>query len=199
MEDERIAIVDLADEFQIRKQRLFKICKRLTIATESRREPGRGNQLVATVTAGDAELLREELAKPTASDGGVPGSEGGGFGLADDVGVFYLIQLEPQHDPGRFKVGFSMDPEVRIRKHRCAAPFAEYVKTWPCRRKWEQTAIDCVTAECDQLHTEVFRAASLDSVVRKGNAFFSTMPSVSFEDRGASDEERCTVTQGDDL
>ena len=46
---ERIAIVDLADDLQVRKQRIFKILPRLDIRPTQRREPNRSNQNVATV------------------------------------------------------------------------------------------------------------------------------------------------------
>ena len=45
------------------------------------------------------------------------------LGAADfvsaEVGVFYLIQLEPQFDPGRFKVGFAANISDRLRALRC--------------------------------------------------------------------------------
>jgi hypothetical protein len=100
---------------------------------------------------------------------------------ADDVGFFYLIQLEPQHDSGRLKVGFTMDLDGRLQKHRCSAPFAQYVASWPCRRVWERAAIDCVTVGCDQLHTEVFRAASMEQVSGRAQAFFTMMPNLEAE------------------
>jgi hypothetical protein len=71
-----------------------------------------------------------------------------------DIGVFYLLSLEPEHDPTRFKVGFASNLNERFRQHRCSAPFAKVVKIWPCRRLWEKTAIECVTDGCEQLHTE---------------------------------------------
>jgi hypothetical protein len=109
MDEERIAIVDLADELQIRKQRTFKIRV-------------------------------------------------------------------------RFKVGFTMELDGRLQKHRCSAPFAAYVKQWPCLRAWERTAIDCVTAACEQLHTEVFRARDLDEIVGRADRFFALMPTVRLPD-----------------
>jgi len=89
-----------------------------------------------------------------------------------------LVQLEPQHDEGRFKVGFTTELEGRLRKHRTSALFARCEKGWPCRRAWERAAIDCVTNGCEQLHTEVFRAVSLADVVRRADEFFSIMPTV---------------------
>lgn len=44
MTEQRVAIGDLADALTIRNQALFKICKRLGIDTESRRDPDGGNQ-----------------------------------------------------------------------------------------------------------------------------------------------------------
>jgi hypothetical protein len=92
--------------------------------------------------------------------------------------VFYLIQLEPDFDPGRFKIGFAASLPERLRHLRCSAPFAAVLKTWPCRRLWEKTAIDCVSAGCERLHTEVFRTASLDEVVGRCDGFFAIMPPV---------------------
>jgi hypothetical protein len=45
--------------------------------------------------------------------------------------VFYLIQLERDYDPGRFKVGFTTELEGRLQKHRCSARFAQCLKSWP--------------------------------------------------------------------
>jgi hypothetical protein len=40
------------------------------------------------------------------------------------------------------------------------------------------TAIECVTTNCTRLHTEIFRAESLDAVRRKSEEFFKLMPNV---------------------
>jgi hypothetical protein len=178
MDEEPIAIVDLADDLQVRKQRIFKILPRLGIRPAQRRDVERGNQNVATVTPQEATSIRAELARPRdASSDGTARSPGVGSSfLSDDVGYFYLIELEPAHDPGRFKVGFTTDLDGRLQKHRCSAPFARYVKTWQCRRAWEKTAIDCVTDGCERLHTEVFRSTLLESAVARADSFFTVMP-----------------------
>lgn len=174
--DDRIAIVDLADDLQVRKQRIFKVVSRLGIQPTQRREPSRGNQLIAMVSGAEAAAIRADVLgnAETASPSGRVASI-----ATDDTGFFYLIQLEPAHDTGRFKVGFTMDLDGRLQKHRCSAPFATYVQTWPCRRGWEKAAIDCATAGCEQLHTEVFRAPSVDDVVAHAEAFFRVMPTLS--------------------
>ena len=90
--------------------------------------------------------------------------------------MFYLLQLEPEHDPGRIKVGFAVNLPERLRTLRCSAPFTKVVRTWPCKVLWERTAIESVTDGCNQLHTEVFRTASIESVVQRCDQFFSLMP-----------------------
>jgi T5orf172 domain len=180
---ERIAIVDLADDLQVRKQRIFKVVRRLGIRPAQRRESSRGNQNVATVTPNEASAIRAEIVKSSDTPGAESGLGLGGPAIyySDDVGFFYVIQLEPQHDSGRFKVGFTTDLEGRLRKHRCAAPFAQYVSSFPAKRGWERAAIDCVTNRCEQLHTEVFRAESLEHVANRAQSFFSLMPSLEVE------------------
>jgi hypothetical protein len=170
-----IALVELADELGIYKQTVFRIAKRLGIQPVKRRDPARGNQLIAIVTEGDAAAIRDGYAQGRRS--GIQGTSDTAE-LAPDEGWFYLIQLEPEHDPGRCKVGFTTDLEGRLRHHRCSAPFSTYLKTWPCKRLWERAAIDCLTASAEQLHTEVFRTASLQQVMETGDRFFSIMPPV---------------------
>lgn len=187
-EPERIAIVDLADDLQVRKQRIFKILSRLGIRPTQRREANRGNQNVATVSQSEAVAIRAEIEKSAgaASGNSSPSGSTAAF-FSDDVGFFYLIQLEPEHDPGRFKLGFTMDLDGRLQKHRCSAPYALYIGTWPCKRVWERAALDCVTNGCEQLHTEVFRATSLEQISAQAKSFFSVMPNLA-EDSGNDDD-----------
>lgn len=188
---ERIAIVDLADDLQVRKQRIFKLVRRLGILPTQRREPSRGNQNTASVTPNEASTIRAEIVKSSDTPGADSGLAVGGPAVyySDDVGFFYLIQLEPEHDPGRFKLGFTTDLEGRLRKHRCAAPFAQYRCSFPARRVWERAAIDCVTNGCEQLHTEVFRAESLEQVANRAQSFFSMMPSLKLESEDDRDDQ----------
>lgn len=94
----------------------------------------------------------------------------------DVGGVFYLIQLEPEHDPGRFKLGFATNIEEGLRSHKTAAPFSKVLKTWPCKLLWEKTAIECASQGCVRLHTEVFRTESIDEVQSRCEQFFKLMP-----------------------
>ena len=87
-----------------------------------------------------------------------------------------MIQLEPDHDPGRFKLGFASNMPERLRAHRSSTPFAKILKTWPCHVSWERTAIDSVTQGCEKIHTEVFRTKDITSVQKKSDLFFDLMP-----------------------
>ena len=93
-----------------------------------------------------------------------------------NIGVFYLLRLEPEHDPSRFKVRFANNLNERLRHLRCAAPYTQVMNTWPCRRLWEKTAIECVTDGCERLHTEVSRSLSLETIEEKCAEFFALMP-----------------------
>jgi len=123
---ERIAIVDLADDLQVRKQRIFKILPRLGIRPTQRRDPSRGNQKVATLSQAEAAAVRSEIDKPPGPAGRSDAGPGSFTAFAaDDVGFFYLIQLEPEYEAGRFKLGFTTDLDGRLPKHRCSAPFSK--------------------------------------------------------------------------
>ena len=102
--------------------------------------------------------------------------EDGSDTAISEQGVFYLLQWEPDHDPGRFKVGFATSLPERLRTLKCSAPFIKVLATWPRKNLWEKTAIDCVTQGCERLHTEVFRTESIDNVWQRCERFFELMP-----------------------
>ncbi len=148
--------------------------QRLGISTTKQRNSDHRNQLIAYIKKADLELIvREGSPKPSREDGSEVTSS-----WQAEHGVFYLIQLEPEHDPGRFKAGFASNMIERLRAHRCSAPFATILDTWPCHKLWEKTAIDCVTQNCEQIHTEVFRTENIAQVKQKCDQLFSLMPSL---------------------
>jgi hypothetical protein len=170
--DEVIAVRDIATQHGKRRQTVFKVLKRLGIETTKLRASNSRNQLVAYITQEEYLRVRVELDAIDTRDDSEEDAEVG----ADEVGVFYLIQLEPEFDPGRFKLGFAVAISERLRHLRCSAPFAMVLRTWPCRPVWERTAIESVSVGCERLHTEVFRAASLDEVAARCDRFFAVMP-----------------------
>lgn len=187
--EEGIAVVELADELQIRKQTVFKAMKRLGIQAVKRREYDRRGQMISVIRKVDADAIRDDLRRTTSGVRDGSSSAGDTRYFSEDSGVFYVVQLEPAHDPGRVKVGFTTDIDGRLRHHRCSAPFAQCVKTWPCRRTWERAAIDCITTGAEQLHTEVFRVGSVQVVIDRADKFFGVMPVIPDTPEGDSADD----------
>lgn len=121
MDDDLISVRDIAAQHGKRKQTVFKILKRLGIETTKQRSATGKNQLVAYITQDEFKLVRGELLTIRSDDESEDG-ELDGIETAAEHGVFYLIQLEPVFDPGRFKVGFAANMPERLRHLRCSAP-----------------------------------------------------------------------------
>jgi hypothetical protein len=181
MNEEMISVIEAGRQLERRKTTIFKVMKRLGIHAHKRRDASSRNQLASFLTIEEFQRVKEELLASARgendADNEDDGEPGDGF-VSAEIGVFYLIQLEPEHDPLRFKVGFAANLNERLRHLRCSAPFATVVNSWPCRRLWEKTAIDCVTVGCERLHTEVFRCPSLEAIKTKCDQFFGMMPQV---------------------
>jgi hypothetical protein len=183
MVDEPISVLDLADQLGKRKQAIFKVLARLNIQTSKQRSASRKGQFIAYVSAEDAQRVIASLNARSELSAQASDRRQAELSVSDsEIGFFYLIALEPQHDVGRFKVGFATVLSERIQKHRCSAPLLELVKYWPCKRLWEKTAIDAAAFDCERLHTEVFRTTSIATVAERCDRFFSAMPAV--EQRG---------------
>lgn len=171
METEIISVIDVSKNLGKQKQHIFKVLKRLSIETIKEKSSDAKGQKIAYITSDDYDLVKKYLVN--AKDYSEELIE-----QADLGGVFYLIQLEPEHDPGRFKLGFATNIEERLRSHKTAAPFSKVLKTWSSKLLWEKTAIDCVTQGCVRLHTEVFRTESIDEVQLRCENFFNLMPEI---------------------
>lgn len=163
-----ISVIEIARIHGKRTQSIHKIVNRLGIETKKIRTKESRGQLSTHISNEDYERVCEQLLRhigPNTSTYDTNAS-----------GVFYLIQLEPEHDPGRFKLGFTSNLEERLRSHKTAAPFAKIIDTWPCKLLWEKTAIESITVDCERLYTEVFRTTNLEQIRKKADEFFSLMP-----------------------
>ena len=184
MDEELISVLDLSSQLGKRKQTVSKILKRLGIETRRERTLNARGQQIAYVTMKESRLIADEFRVTSKADHEVITEA-----QPDEHGVFYLLLLEPSHDPGRFKVGFAVSLPERLRTLKCSTPFLQVVDSWSCKHLWEKTAIDCVTEGCEQLHTEVFRAKAIDTVVQRCQAFFKLMPKLSHQSRSGSGSE----------
>ncbi|SRR5713226_2765877 len=179
MTDEPVSVLDLANQVGKRKQTIFKILARLNIQTTKQRSANSRGQLTAYITAQEARLVVVELNSRAEAENTNTDNRATDIAISDaELGVFYLLALEPQHDPGRFKVGFATSLSERLQKHRCSAPLLKVIKHWPCKRLWEKTAIDAVTVGCERIHTEVFRTDSIATIAERCERFFALMPKV---------------------
>ena len=172
MNEHLISVIDAAKKLGIRKEHLFKVIKKLGIATTKERNSNHKGQRISYIRNTDFDFIINNqgiTGKKTDNEVTITSAQ-------LDHGVFYLFQLEPDHDPGRFKLGFASNMPERLRQHRCSAPFAKVLKTWPCHVFWERTAIDSVTQGCEKIHTEVFRTTDIASVQKKCEMFFERMP-----------------------
>jgi hypothetical protein len=179
MGEDLISVIDVARQHGRRKATVFKVLKRLSIEPTKRRSPSSKNQMVACITHEEFRLVSIEMQSIASRDDSVTdGCDEADDFVSAELGFFYLIQLEPEFDPGRVKVGFAASMSERLRHLRCSAPFACVIRSWPCRRLWEKTAIESVAADCERLHTEVFRTGSLDEIIGRCERFFAVMPPV---------------------
>ncbi|MBF0310648.1 MAG: hypothetical protein HQL56_14085 [Magnetococcales bacterium] len=177
-ENDYISVIDVASQFGKKKTTIFKIIARLGIEKKNLQSPNRHGQMVSYIPQSSVELIQNELVRNIKEEDYEGINDSAGTVYTPDKGVFYFVLLEPDHDPCRFKVGFAVNLAERLRDLKCSAPFLREMKTWPCKRLWEKTAIDCVSNGCEQLNTEVFRAASIESVLDKCEAFFRLMPTL---------------------
>ena len=188
MPDDFISVIDLAARHGIHKQTVFKVLKRFGIEPTKRRGASNRGQSISYITQDEARIVVDAL---RSSDSSSASGDGDSPSIPEvllaEKGVFYLLSLEPESDPGRFKVGFAASLPERLRQLRCSAPFAVVVATWPCKRLWERTAIECVAEGCERIHTEVFRTTSLESVRAKCERFFALMPKIAEPGAGPND------------
>ena len=172
MNNELIPVSQVVSELGKKKSHIFKVLDRLGIERTLQKSTEARGQRVALITAEDYARVKEYFLT------GENGDTSEQIFDSDSGGVFYLIQLEPEHDSGRFKLGFASNIEERLRSHKTAAPFSKVLKTWPCKLLWEKTAIDSIARGCEQIHTEVFRCESIEEIMSRCEAFFALMPNI---------------------
>ena len=170
MKKRDIAVLEVASSLGRNKQYIFKIIKRLGIEKRFGKSNAARGQKIAYISESDFKRVKEHV-QPTGINSATASID------SAQSGLFYLIQLEPQHDPSRFKLGFASDINERLRSHRTAAPYSKVVKTWPSKLLWEKTAIESIARGCERVHTEVFRGKTIEVILDRCEQFFALMPS----------------------
>jgi len=91
-------------------------------------------------------------------------------------GYFYIIQLIPEFDPNRVKIGFADNVEKRLQEHKTSSPTAKLLKSWSCKRSWDQSAMDSITrTECKLIMNEVYEG-EIEGFLKRADDFFAVMP-----------------------
>lgn len=96
MADNMISVIDAAQKLGMRKQTLFKVIRRLGINRIRQKSSSHRGQAIAYITESDFELLASDQSLRTSTNN----SKRIESSPQIDSGEFYLIQLEPDHDPG---------------------------------------------------------------------------------------------------
>jgi hypothetical protein len=169
MTQDFVSLKQLAQELGMDRSHARRYVLRHGITPHKRRTQDSQNQLTLAVSNDEAQSIiakrREE------------GFLGSTKPVAKDVGVFYVIRLVPELDPRRIKLGFADDLGSRLAQHRTAAPTAVVVKSWPCKRAWEGTLMDCLTGVgCRLILNEVFECDDVDALVARGDSLFELLP-----------------------
>lgn len=169
MSDEFVSLKQLATEVGMDRSHARRYVLKLGITPHKRRTPDSANQLTLVLTQEEADRVRSLRSEQGFLDTSKP--------MATGVGVFYIIQLVPELDPKRIKLGFADEVASRLSQHRTAAPTAKLVKLWPCKRAWETTVMDALTAiGCRLILNEVFECDDLAELISKGDALFAVLP-----------------------
>src|SRR6266568_5017714 len=175
MSQEYVLLSKLAQEWGIDKTNARKYVKAHGFDFIRVRSDDRTHQLVLGLPMGDAELVREARNREgyKSQNGSEPRP------VENGIGVLYLVQIMPDADPLRIKLGYASDAARRLASYRTVSPTAAIVKTWPCRTAWERAAIDSLTAEnCTLIGGEVYVCADIERLIQRGDMFFSCLPSL---------------------
>src|SRR6266702_1959866 len=170
-----VLLSELADEWGIDKSNARKYVWKCGFSFVRVRGDERTHQLVLALTVADAEIVREMRLSEGYTTRGTEGTRP----VENGAGTFYLVQIIPDVDQRRVKLGYAMDAERRLSAYRTVSPTATIVHAWPCSVSWERAAIASLTAEgCTLLGGEVYLCEDIDRLVQRGDTFFACMPEI---------------------
>lgn len=168
MAEEYISIKQLATEIGMDRSHARRYVLGLGLTPTKHRTADSGNQLTLTVTAPEADFIRQNRKEQGFLESSKP--------IENEVGSFYVIQLVPELDRKRIKLGFADDINQRLSQHRTSAPTATVLKSWPCRRSWEKTVIDALAGVGGKLIlNEVYEFDDIEKMIEHGDQLFSLL------------------------
>jgi hypothetical protein len=185
MTNEFITIKQLAKHINMDRSHARRYVLRLGIEPKKRRTADSGGQLALTVTSDEATYIKQKRDEQ--------GFLGSTKPIEKEIGSFYIIQLIPELDPKRIKLGFAEDVAQRLAQHRTSAPTAVVLKSWPCKRSWENTIIDALSAVGGKLIlNEVFEFIDIEKMLARADELFSLLPPPSTKVEVSNNSPRAT-------
>lgn len=167
---EMIGLAEIAARLNLDNRTIRRLIARETETLKLEIHRGKGDKILLTTE--DAEKL---MASYEARRGPVISSAEDATKF-DRFGYFYVIQLVPEVLPERVKLGFADNLERRLTEHQTAAPTAQVLKSWLCKRSWDYAAMDSITREgCKLVLNEVYEG-NPEGFIARGDAFFTVMP-----------------------
>ena len=140
----------------------------LNLEPQKQKTPSSKGALVACLTSDDAEKLIRFYKSRGSSKSDIDNNR--------NYGYFYIIQLIPEFQPDRVKIGFADDVNKRFKEHQTASPTAKLLGYWPCKRAWDQAAMDSISRTgCRLVLNEVYEG-DIEEFIKRAEQFFEIMP-----------------------
>lgn len=169
MQMEMVPIKKITEELGVNKDYALRLVKGRSAALGLRPQRGRRNAVFLSREDAD-RLIRDYRPRVPIL---APDNESAKH---RDFGYFYIIQLHPDDLPDRLKIGYTDNLGVRLSDHRTSAPTLKLIRSWPCKRTWEEAAKASITrGDCRRIGGEVFDCDA-EAFVERAEAFFSIMP-----------------------
>ena len=168
-----VSISTVADELGINKDYALRLAKQRAAELGITLHYGKRNAL--SLSREDADrLVNNYRPRPSTA-----ATENNDLGRFTGFGYFYIIQLHPEDLPIRLKIGYTDSLDVRLSDHRTNAPTLKLLKSWSCKRTWEEAAKASITREdCRRIggdRSEVFDG-DVQEFLNRAEAFFALMP-----------------------
>lgn len=170
---EFMSLADLSEKLRMDRSHARRWIAKIGYTFHKRRTANSGNQQTLCVSTAEAnEIINKRKGE---------GFIGNVKANSSNSGFFYVIQIVPELDQKRLKLGFAESLEERMTQHRTMAPTALVLRFWPCKRVWEQTVMDALTKiDCHLINNEVFECFDINALIARGNAFFDLLPQPDF-------------------
>ena len=144
---EFLTLDQVADIIGVEVSTIRRTVKRIQDTTEIKivkgKVPGRSRSALC-VSDEHSKIIISHLAGKQTGTALTSPSGSKTFSAINGYGFFYLIQLIPEMLSERVKIGYTDNLDNRMKEHQTAAPTAKLLKSWRCKRAWDQVAMDSI-------------------------------------------------------